>query len=345
MQVNKTIFSCNYNIHSQPEWFDSYKKNFQIESKDVIDLGMDNLPFQFEIRNKRRFRFIKEKHLYPLGHGPNDFVLIPLIQNDPLELAENCVDQLLKIKNKWDHFHLYYVPESSNGWKELKAAFEKSGFRAEIRRHRHFYRIDTTSNWDDYYNDFLHKSLRDVRGRFNRLKKANLSYTVHETLNDISKHLDSLLEIYDQRRQSTGQKNAFAREAHRKMLEQVIKCYEKKGWVKLSYLLGSDDKIWAYQLDFIKDGIQYHYTPAFDEEYKFYSPSKILLYETLKKAFQDKSIREFNFMRGESPYKTQYARQKEDYIFIDVINMYSATNKKMYFLKKLSRLKNKLFSN
>ncbi|QNL20589.1 GNAT family N-acetyltransferase [Hyphobacterium sp. CCMP332] len=344
MGIVKTIRGNNYNIHSQKEWFKIYNKNFSINTKNIVNLGKENSEFQFEIREQVRYRLFNEKHLFPLGHGPNDFVLFPLLNEGYKEFANSCKDHLLSIIDKWDFLHLYYVPESSSGWFEFKSSMEEAGFQVSIRRHRHFYFVDTTADWDSYYNDFLHKSLRDVRGRFNRLKKANLSYKVVEQHENIKDHLEKLLTIYDQRRQSTGQQNAFSRNAHRKMLEEVVEVYEKKGWIQLSYLLGSDDKIWAYQLDFLKDGIQYHYTPAFDENYKFYSPSKILLFETLKSAFHNPKIIQFNFMRGESPYKTQYAREKEDYIFMDIENRNSKNLKRIKKFKKVVDLKNKLLS-
>ncbi len=304
---------------------------------------MDNhevLPL--ELKQKGDFRFFKLHHLYPLAHGPNDFFLLPKGQLSNTEAAEQYFNHLDSIKETWDYLHLFYIPESSNVWEALSKIFQENNYNVKIRRHRHFYFIDTTESWEDYYESFLHKSLRDVRGRFNRLKKAGLSYEIHEVTNGIYEYLPHLLELYDKRRQSTDQKNAFLNNSHRKLLEEIIPVYEAKGWLKLSYIRGSDNKIWAYQLDFLKDGIQYHYTPSFDEDYKFYSPSKILLFESIKSAFLSSDINEFNFMRGESPYKTQYAREKEDYIFLDIKNNLSKRNRFADFITRISSIKAKL---
>jgi CelD/BcsL family acetyltransferase involved in cellulose biosynthesis len=155
----------------------------------------------------------------------------------------------------------------------------------------------------------------------------------------ITPYLNSILDFYEERRKHTGQPNAFSNPLHVNMLREIIPAYEKMGWMKLSILKGSDGKDWAYQLDFVKDGIQYHYAPTFDMKYAAYSPSKILLFETIKSGFADSSLHEFNFMRGESDYKKQFAYAKTPFINLVVKNPYSTRNKIYNAYNKLSYLK------
>ena len=89
--------------------------------------------------------------------------------------------------------------------------------------------------------------------------------------------------------------------------------------MQLSILRGNEE-IWAYQLDWIDKGIWYHYMPAFNQSYERYSPGKILLYETIREAFARPDIHEFNFMRGQSAYKSQFAWNTERFITIKVEN-------------------------
>jgi Acetyltransferase (GNAT) domain len=275
---------------------------------------------------KRDSRFWVKRILLPLANGPNDFFRIDLDGRDPQILAREYSKALYKKRRDWDEMRLFLVGPGSDLIKSFCEELQSLGMKARLFEKGKNFFIRTNEDWNSYYEFFLRKSLRDVRGRINRISKAGHRYEIIQTKNIEKKELDHILDLYFERRKLLDQRNSFANTTHRKMLYEVLGEYQKKGWLLLSKMVNQDGKIWAYQLDFYKEGIEYHYVPVFDPEFKEFSPGKVLLFETLKLAFENPCISEFNFMRGESEYKTQYSRDYSYYQNLFVTNPWSWRN-------------------
>lgn len=262
---------------------------------------------------KRVSRLWTYRAYYPLGHGPNDFFCIGQTTDDIRGLCEKYYKKVLKQRTKWDEIRLINLEPNSRIVDEFSKIITSPFIRkVETRTDRNYF-IDTTQDYEHYYDSFLRRSLRDVRGRINRIEKAGRSYSVVQSGVIERSELEEILRIYFDRRAKKGQSNSFLNDSHFKMLLEVMDIYARKGWVLYSKMIGDDNKIWAYQLDFFKDGIHYHYLPTFDPAYAEFSPGKVLLFETVKRAFQLEDVKEFNFMRGESGYKTQYTTHYQYY--------------------------------
>ncbi|NJL34028.1 MAG: GNAT family N-acetyltransferase [Chloroflexaceae bacterium] len=188
---------------------------------------------------------------------------------------------------------------------------KKNGFLVTRDESRSFYHIDLTGNYEVYYKNYVHKKTLDLRTRINKLKREKGDYSVVQIQNNLLEYWKKMLEQYRVRRATTGQPNAFDDKRLNKMLHRIIPQYEARGWLQMSILKGPDGEDWAYQFDFVKDGVQYHYAPSFNMKYAAYSPSKILLLETIKAGFANPNLIEFNFMRGESEYKNNLHLKKQ----------------------------------
>jgi hypothetical protein len=65
----------------------------------------------------------------------------------------------------------------------------------------------------------------------------------------------------------------------------------------------------------------------------------MLLYETIKQAFEDPEIVEFNFMRGESSYKTQFTDRSEHFVSLQVTNPRSLRRRGTQIASQLTNLR------
>jgi hypothetical protein len=328
-----------YNIHNTTIWFKAFIDCFNIKQSQLFTIEKNGNILNLYVRTKRFNPFVQTKILAPLAHGANDFFLLGTNPGSIAETAAYYTDELVHKKQKWDQLLLTEVPGNDFFISHLIENLAKKGFEIEHSEPRSFYHIDLTKNWDEHYKSHIHKKTLDLRTRINKLKREGFSYEVETLTKNISPYLDLILEFYRERRQHTGQPNAFSNLQHAQMLKQIIPEYEKHGWMKLSILKGSDGNDWAYQLDFVKDGIQYHYAPTFDMKYAAYSPSKILLLETIKQGFANPGLHEFNFMRGESDYKKQFAYAKTPFVNIVVNNPDSKRSKIYNAYNKLSYIK------
>lgn len=323
-----------YNVNSSDIWFESFKANFGVTNDDIFHNDQKCSPFF--ITKRKVAKLIYKRVVRPLGFGPNDFFLLqksPEIDSE--ELIKKYVSILVENRKKWDSIILSEIPSNDPCWEKLVNKLQLLRFKVNVDKKKFFYHLDVTGNWEDYYKRL---KIRDIKTRYNRVRTDNLSYEVIVITSGIERYLDEILSFYNQRRQSTNQNNSFGNITNRNMLLDVIPKYEKEGWVMLSILRGSDNKNWAYQLDFLKDGIQYHYAPTFDMSYSRYSPSKILLLETIKNAFGNDKINEFNFMRGEADYKSQFTQTKSAYVKIEIENKYSLVNRMTKIYNRFSYL-------
>ena len=122
-----------------------------------------------------------------------------------------------------------------------------------------------------------------------------------------------------------------------KLIRDVIDAAEHDRSVQLSLLEDQKGVVWAYQLDLMdrREGIWYHYAPTFNEAYREFSPSKVLLFASLKQAFANPDIKEFNFMRGEAEYKKQFTSNSENYLAIKITNSFSRKIKFQKIMRKV----------
>jgi hypothetical protein len=332
----------DYDIHFQHSWFEAYNRNYT-PSKQILylkDVGC--LPLCRT--EKRATRFWNRRVLIPLGKGPNDFFTIYAEKGKEEKFGYYLAEWFWNNKNSWEELRITELIDTNKVVPYLNKFLIDRGFDIDIDVTRKNYFINTTQSWEDYNSTFLHKKTRDVRNKRNRIKAKNLNFCVIEITKGIQKHLVPFLELYDKRRIEKKQQNAFNDLKHKQMLMDVIPEYERNGWVKLSLMEGSDGKTWAYQLDFLKDGIQYHYAPVFDPNYTDFSPGKLLLYETIKRAFVNPDIKEFNFMRGESDYKQQFAHEWNNYLSLFVHNQFSIRNRSHKIAGKIIRLRNSILN-
>jgi len=313
-----------YNINDTLIWKQAFIESFNINEKQLISLEYsNNNQLSLYTENISNNRFITLKKLIPVGYPANDFLLMGVDYRNIVETSQHYANQLYQLKNDWDYLVLSEVPENDIILYSFIKELINRGFQLSIDNTRSFFFINLLSTYESYYNDYFHNKNRDLRTRINKLKREQGEYSVITRQENLLYYWHKMLNHYKIRRAITGQKNAFDDSRLSNMLINIIPHYEAKGWAQISILQGPDRQDWAYQFDFIKDGIQYHYAPSFDMRFASYSPSKILLLESIKSGFLNPNLVEFNFMRGESDYKKQFAYEKTSYININVINPFS----------------------
>lgn len=320
------VAQARYGVHMELPWVTRYCEAFQPDGAAFVLAGKESvsgilvgaLPLQVE--RVRGTRFWTLRHFVPLSTGPADFNDVLAAQGREAEFCGGVVRWLLDHSRQWDVLDLAHIPKSSRTLPAFQHALHEQEVPFECSESSRFLRIDTTGSWEAYERDVLAKRFTGYRTLLNRMRRERIELTVETVRTNIWASLQVLLTLYAARRAQSDQKDVFEHlPAMSAFMEMVVRDYEIRGWAELTVLRQAEDT-WAFALDWIHRGIRYHYMPAFDQKYKSYSPGKLVCREIIRKAFEDPETTEFNFMRGESPYKLQFAEDSEAYVHLRVTN-------------------------
>lgn len=319
-----------YTVHQLPEWYQAYVDAFQtnIFCLLVTDRRSDQiiglLPLQ--VQEYRGTRFWNLRRLVPLAYGPSDFVNLLVKPSKEVEFG-NAVAMWLRLNLQlWEEFFIPYIPKISPAWQPLVQALEMYGFHVEVDNRYGFWEVDTKGDWDSFFHSFFYQNNKDLLKDIRKLQREKIYLHIVSVQSNISQQLYKLLPLYRQRRETRGEWYKYDDHRYFQFLINVIQAYESFNAVELSILEDDNETPWAYQLDWIDKGVRYHWMHAYNEQFKKYSPGKILLYELLKKSFQDPNIKKCNFMRGEADYKKKLANIRQEYVYIRIRNQWSFRN-------------------
>jgi CelD/BcsL family acetyltransferase involved in cellulose biosynthesis len=334
-----------YGVNLNPLWFAAYLEAFGneeiiLEARETSNndlLGL--LPLAW--KNINEMRFLKIRRLVPLGYQPTDFFGILSVPGKEEEVTNATANWFKENKDKWDQVYLNLLPQEDPSWKYFVVHLQGLGFNPTVTNQHAFLKLDTTQSYDDYLESLGTRKQKEIRYYKNKLSKIGHVEIAHIT-EDIEKLFDAFLEHYTNRRSSTEQSDPFTRMPPLyRFVKSIIAEYAQHGWMGLS-VLKVDQKIIAYVYHMVYNHVVYYYMPAFMEEYRAYSPGKILLAALIKNACDDPNIREFNFMRSIHPYKLWFEPSKEGYVTISINNPWSWRNKILPIIRRLSRLRQRI---
>ncbi len=282
---------------------------------------------------------MKQKNVGILGEGPSDFYRPLKLGKVPDPLYESVFNWFHENRNKWDQINLLNCLPDQFEYESLVEKFNSAGYSAKFDKANGFFFVDTTGSYDDFFESFIRPRNKDLLKDLRRIEREEHQLRVEKVSEEIFKKLKEVLELYSNRRKSLGQRNTYEDQDRMGFVQDVLDSYEKQGKAELSLLKDREQNTWAFQLDWIIDGVRYHWNHAYNEDYKKYSPGKILLLELLKESFQNPNIVECNHMRGLAGYKSKLADQSQNLYRLSVHNPYSRTNRLRRVYHDLSRVK------
>lgn len=344
--IEQLAKQISYTVHQKFDWYRAYIKAFHphilclLVQNEETGQSLGVLPLQ--VHEYRGTRFWKLRRLVPLAYGPSDFVNLLVEPSKEQEFADALAWWFRHNDQCWEQLFIPYIPAESPAWQALVQALESYGFYVEVDKSHGFWEVDTSGDWDDYFSTFFYQNNRDLLKDIRRLQRERRYPCLVVIRSNIIHHLYKLLPLYQQRRKTKGEWYKYEDPRYTQFLIDVIQAYEHVGAVELSVLEDNNGVPWAYQLDWIDKGIRYHWMHAYNEEFKKYSPGKILLYELLYRSFKDPAIYKCNFMRGEAEYKKRFANIRREYVNILVYNARSLRSQATRIASWLVRLRDSI---
>ncbi|MDT0295762.1 GNAT family N-acetyltransferase [Mesonia ostreae] len=321
--VNKT---CGFTVHLNSIWLTNYIKYYFEETQSTWILAAYNqdelvgcLPLQAE--EKRATRFYNFTELRILGFGPTDFFDIPVAEENRQEILSHLV-AFLKNDSTWDKLMMTELPETSPNLKCLIEALRKEKLEFELDEPNGFVYTATKGDWEDFLTTEFDPKNKDLAKSERRVAKKGYELKFSSYRENVYPELLKNIDLYAQRRESLGQFNKYETDNLKKFLQNIIEAYEAKKMVELT-VLEADGETWAFQLDWICNKTRYHWNHAYNEDYKRYSPGKLILKEVMRSSFYDPNIDYCNHMRGLSSYKDKFTDEKQMLIRIRIENSFS----------------------
>jgi len=234
--------------------------------------------------------------LRPMGIGPSDY-LHPLVREGyESSASEMIVEAVSKAKNV-DLVDLHQVRET----RALAAHAAGS-----VIEQATCLLLDLPDTYDQYLS-MLGKSLRyDVRKLDKTLFKEGRAQIVPSTGADTDRCLEILFDQHRRRWRKRGLPGAFlgrVADFHRDWAQAAA----RNGWLWLSVLNLDGNAVGAiYGMTLGKT--VYYYQAGFDPQSASFSPGTLLVAHTIRRAI-DEGKRQFDFMRGDEPYKRRWKPQ------------------------------------
>jgi len=179
------------------------------------------------------------------------------------------------------------------------------------------------------YLDNLPSALRkDIQYCKRRLEReGNLEFLVIKDVNDIDKYL----ELYDSVRDSSWK----APEKDKKFIRDFTTMTASKGWLRLGYLL-FDGKPIAAQKWFICQDYAHIYDVLYAEDYKKYSPGKVLSQMMFEYAIDNDNVTCIDYLQGDEIYKREWTNKVRERKELTIFNR---TFKGMLYYTLLTKIK------
>jgi len=341
--------SCQvkHGVNLHPIWIGKYIKAFGYEGKEFLLEAREQVSgklcglLPLVRKDDQESRFVRHRRLVPAGYGPTDFFDIPALPGCESEVAAGLVTWLVANAGEWDQLMINLIPRETRAWELFVQHLSKSGFRPTTVSDRNFLRLDTSGLYGRYLDRLGVQKVKELRYYRNRLGKEG-RLEVERITSGAAEYFDDFVSAYSSRRASKLQSDPYTRVAplyH--FIKAVIPEYEKNHWIRLS-VLKLDKKIIAYCYHLVYQNVMYYYMPTILEEYKQFSPGKLLSMELIKDAFEDRSIKEFNFMRSEYSYKHWFAPSTEPYVTIACSNPRSYRNKALAVIVSARKARSKI---
>lgn len=324
------------NIHLTHEWLLTWAATLG-KGRELLILKIkdNNETIGFAplmIRTIRLRRLIPYRQIVFLGDPESDFADVIITRNRS-EVIQSLLNYLSE-NQRWGEILLHTIPELSPNFSVFQSVLSASTFSYEFTPHTKCYFIPVREKvWDEFYKTtskgFVQKDIQRLLNHYSKL-----SWEINDwTAGDSSSLIPVITMLHHLSQLRKGRRSSYYQNEFKVFIEKVIKELSKKGWIKI-YILKVGGEPASFVFGFVYNQVYYYWNIGFDTALERLSPSKFLLYNILKKGFENRIWDEFNFMRGDTDYKRRWASLSYNLYQLRILNTKG-------FYGKINRLRRK----
>ena len=172
--------------------------------------------------------------------------------------------------------------------------------------------ITLPSTWNEYYRSLSQNMRHMLRRKLRSLEKAHSVEFRDCTEGNFESMLSRFIDLHERRWQSAHVKGVFSDPKMGAFYRDIAMKFVKRGWLHFSCLV-VDSEIASAEYAFIYNHKFYCTTSARDIGYARYSVGHLHQMFLIKNAIE-KGLREFDFLRGDEPYKFHWTESSRRYM-------------------------------
>ena len=205
---------------------------------------------------------------------------------------------------EWDCIELQEIPDDSETARILRA-ISKQPFKFGERIVNRCPYIFLPHKFEDYLQQLGYGFRKNLRRYERKLKRDyKVDFRICNATETINNAMRSFFDLHQKRWQSQKQPGAFLDRRFRDFHLEVARSFAERGWLALNFLMLNDEPV-AAGYDFMYAKKLFYYLSGFDPEYSKYNIGHLRHMFLIKHCIEN-GVEEYDFMRGDEPYKLKW---------------------------------------
>jgi CelD/BcsL family acetyltransferase involved in cellulose biosynthesis len=213
---------------------------------------------------------------------------------------------LFKDYKNWDVLELTGIPEENKCFDVLKMAVKQRRVKyADFVCFGDWYMDEIECSGDEYFNQLPERIRKDVSYCKRRLQKmGKCEFKLIRNGDEIDHHMDLYYAIYSK---SWQEREGIGPTFHRDLAKMAV----RNGWLRLGFLCLDGSPI-ASQFWISCNGCAFILKTVYDQDYKKYSPGKILTSEIVKFVIDFDKVKAIDYVQGDETYKQDWTPKRRE---------------------------------
>lgn len=238
-----------------------------------------------------------------LGTGSSDYLQFIVAADMLEEGTARLLEHVAERRREWDFCDWQQIPaDSPLATLPAPAGAESDRFVQEVCPY-----VPLPPRWEEFTAG-IGKKLRSNIGYHRRLLEREFTIEWITAANGATaRHMEGFFRLHQRRWNGRGLPGAFAGNRSRRFHVEAAEALNARGWLRLHVLrLNGEDQAALYCFGYRGKG--YYYLGGFEPSLGRYSLGTVLTAHAIERAIGE-GAREFDFLRGDEPYKYVWKAQ------------------------------------
>ncbi|MDH4222631.1 MAG: GNAT family N-acetyltransferase [candidate division Zixibacteria bacterium] len=231
-----------------------------------------------------------------------DFILSKGMEKELLSIFFRYLRENPK---EWDLLDLTDLSEKSNAIYFIQIWSSENTYLFSVNTWTICPYASLPDNWEAFLKQLSANSRKDIRRQLRLLDESKkINFSIVKNRDMVIPSMEKLFCLHTKRWSTIGEEGVFQRDRFTGFHRKIAQLFFDKGWL-LIFELSADKRFIAIYYNFLYSNRIYSYQSGIDSAWDNFSPGTVALSLTIKSAILN-GIKEFDFLRGDAPYKYKW---------------------------------------